>query len=107
MITDLTYLSDFCEGDEAKMQKYIDMFLKSAPTFLGKLEELIKAEDAEGIANHVHGFNTKLTMMGMRETKSLSVEIENGLRDGSTLSEISEKIGTLRGNIEIGINELR
>jgi CheY-like chemotaxis protein len=105
-VTDLNYLREFCEGDEGKMQKYIDMFLKSAPTFLEKLDELIKAKDAEGIANQVHGFKTKLTMMGMKETKELSVIIENSLRDEGTIASINDEIKTYLSQIKMGVDEL-
>lgn len=104
--TDLNYLREFCEGDEGKMKKYIEMFLKSAPTFLVKLEELIKAEDALDMANHVHGFNTKLTMMGMKETKSLSVNIENSLREYGNITSVKDEINTYLSQIKSGINEL-
>jgi signal transduction histidine kinase/DNA-binding NarL/FixJ family response regulator len=37
-ITDLAYLHKFCEGDEVKMKKYIDMYLKSLPVFTERIE---------------------------------------------------------------------
>ena len=105
-VTDMTYLTDFCEGDESKMKKYIDMFLKSAPSFLDKLSEMTKEKDAEGIANQVHGFNTKLTMMGMTESKSLSIEIENSLRDTGDIESVAKKIEQLSAQIQRGVVEL-
>lgn len=105
-VTNLDYLRDFCAGDESKMQKYIDIFLNSAPKFITDLESLIENKDAEGIANHVHGFNTKLTMMGMKESKSRSINIENELRDSGTTEQVSDKVKALIKDVKIGIDEL-
>jgi signal transduction histidine kinase/CheY-like chemotaxis protein len=105
-VTNLNYLRDFCEGDEVKMEKYIGIFIKSTPDFLEKLENLIKKKDTEGIANHIHGFNTKLTMMGMKETKSLSIELENELRDRGNLSVVNERLGILSERIKLAQQEL-
>ncbi|MFT4600143.1 MAG: signal transduction histidine kinase/CheY-like chemotaxis protein [Arenicella sp.] len=109
-ITDLTYLTEFCDADKDKMQKYVDMFLKTAPNFLTDLEALMNAKDGEGIANHVHGFNTKFVMMGMNETKSLSIAIENELREDGDLTDINKKIQLqveiLAKNVTTAIEEL-
>jgi signal transduction histidine kinase/DNA-binding NarL/FixJ family response regulator len=105
-VTNLTYLQEFCEGDSSKMDRYVGMFLKSAPSFLAELKALIKVNDTEGLANQVHGFNTKLVMMGMKEEKGLSVEIENALREGASTEDIAEKIEEIKTKVEKAIVEL-
>jgi len=105
-VTDLNYLRDFCDGDEDKMQKYVDMFVKTAGPFLEKLDVLIETDDSESTANQVHGFNTKLVMMGMKKTKSLSIEIENELRESKALNKSLEKLQTYKSDMKQGLEEL-
>lgn len=106
-VTDLEYLTNFCKGDRSKMKKYIDMFLKGAQALEEQLTTSLAEEDSEAIANQVHSFNTKFIMMGMKETKSLSVAIENELRAGGKVEEVSEKLEFLRADIKSAVQELR
>ncbi|MFT4603065.1 MAG: signal transduction histidine kinase/DNA-binding NarL/FixJ family response regulator, partial [Arenicella sp.] len=105
-VTDLNYLRDFCDGDETKMQKYVDMFVNTAGPFLDMLDELIETNDSETAANQVHGFNTKLVMMGMKKTKSLAIEIENELRENKKLEFSLEKLEFYMSEVKQGLQEL-
>lgn len=104
--TNLDYLREFCDGDEDKMQKYINLFLNSSSKFISELELFVSNNDVESIANHVHGFNTKLTMMGMKSSKTKSVKIENCLRREGSLAEVSELIQELIKDVQNGSAEL-
>src|SRR5690606_24401568 len=73
---DLTYLRNFCEGDETKMEKYINIFLDSVPGMVTKLKEAMVAKNMEEISLLVHTFKTRLTMMGMNKTKYLATSLE-------------------------------
>src|SRR5690606_29468845 len=78
--TDLSYLTEFCEGDQSKMQKYINIFLESVPVFTQKLETALDENNYEEIASQVHGFKTKFVMMGMDMAKELAVQLEADCR---------------------------
>lgn len=73
---DLTYLEGFCEGNKAKMQKYIDLFLESVPILNQKLEIALAENDFGEIASQVHGFKTKFVMMGMEGATQLAAQLE-------------------------------
>jgi len=77
---DLSYLEDFCEGDKDRMKKYINIVLETAPVFIDKLKEAIVANDTGEMASQLHGFRTKLIMMGMHEAKDLADQIELNCR---------------------------
>ena len=68
-VSNLSYLEKFCEGDKMLMQKYINMFIASAPVLIEKLNTALLNNDLEEIASQVHGFKTKWIMMGMTESK--------------------------------------
>ncbi len=106
-ITDLTYLTNFCEGDKERIRKYIDMFLKSAPRVIEKIKVSLEDNDFEVVANHVHGFKTKSMMMGMAETKTLAISIEILCRENLDEELIKEEVSKLITNIEKAVNELR
>lgn len=105
-VTDLTYLTNFCEGDKVRMKKYINIFLTSVPSFTDTINEALAKDDLIEIANQVHGYKTKLVMMGMNDTKDISVKIERQCREGATKEEAKEKIMTLLAHIKQATDEL-
>lgn len=94
--TDLGYLEKFCDGDKSKMQKYINIFLDSAPSLLTKLNTALTESDFTEIASQVHGFKTKFVMMGMTQTKDLAIELERLCRmekpESETIIKNTEKL---------------
>ncbi len=106
-VTDLTYLTNFCEGDKERIKKYIDMFLASTPQVVEKINVAMEENNFVEIANQVHGFKTKCMMMGMRETKDLANTIEHLCRGNNDEILIKEEVSKLITNIEIAEKEIR
>ena len=107
MVTDMTYLYSFCEGNGEKMQKYVSMFLQSAPVFLEKVNAALAADDFEEAANQLHGFKTKFIMMGMKNSGSLSLSLEQQCRSGLKPATIHADIKGLLRDIELAVIELK
>jgi len=105
--TNLAFLEKFCEGDRVKMQKYIQMFLDAAPLFNSKIIEALAAEDYLTIANQVHGFKTKLTMMGMAESKDLGNKIELICRAEKTDHRVQADIEIFLAQIMEAVKDLK
>ncbi len=105
-VTDMSYLKTFCEGDGKKMQKYIGMFLQSAPVLLEKVNTAIAASDFEEVANQLHGFKTKFIMMGMKNTGMLSLLLEQKYRSESRPGTSHAEIKILLADVERAIIEL-
>jgi CheY-like chemotaxis protein len=106
-VTDLTYLTNFCEGDKDRIKKYIEMFLASAPAVVEKIKFALVHGDFEEVANQVHGFKTKCMMMGMTETKDLSNTIEQLCREKPNEEIIKEKVLELITKVKKAEIELR
>ena len=104
--TNLNYLKEFCEGDKEKMKRYIAIFIKSAPVLIDTLSKAIEEADMTKIANQVHGFKTKLVMMGMSETKDLSIRLESLCRKKPKSKEIQDMVEEFKGNINKALVEL-
>jgi HPt (histidine-containing phosphotransfer) domain-containing protein len=106
-VTDLSYLTKFCEGNKEKMQKYIDVYLRSMPAVTDKINTALSNDDFIEIANQVHGCKTKFTMMGMTKAFELSQTIENKCREGNINGELKEDISTLLQIIPQAQTELK
>ncbi|MEI7983961.1 MAG: ATP-binding protein, partial [Bacteroidota bacterium] len=106
MVTDLTYLEKFCEGDRPRMKKYIGMFLAAVPGFREKILTALESANHTEIASQIHGFKTKWVMMGMHETKILADNIEKQCREEIHLNEVTANVMKLLRQIELAKSEL-
>ena len=105
-VTNLNYLTTFCEGNMERMKKYIGMFTSSTPAFLEKMENALSTGNYEEIANQVHAARTKLVMMGMEESKELSIQIEKACRDLSLNEKPIQAIQRLLDQMRKATEEL-
>jgi signal transduction histidine kinase/DNA-binding NarL/FixJ family response regulator len=106
-VTDLGYLKEFCEGDKERMQKYIVMFLASAPYIIDYINIALNNKDYPEIVSQMHGNKTKLVMMGMNKTKDLAAEIEMRCREGKSPDDLKEKVLTFVKQIQKAVTELK
>jgi CheY-like chemotaxis protein len=106
-VTDLEYLNKFCEGDKVQIEKYIGMFLASVPLFLEKINIARNNRDSMEIADQLHGFKTKLLMMGMREAKELAAEIEMKCRQENNLDSVNSMLMKFVQQVETAVSELK
>ncbi len=106
-ITDLSYLRKFCEEDETRMKKYIDIFISTAPIVIEKIQLALANNELIEIANQLHGFKTKMIMMGMNESKDLAMEIEMECRKENLAHNSLENIKILIKQINSSLIELK
>jgi CheY-like chemotaxis protein/HPt (histidine-containing phosphotransfer) domain-containing protein len=105
--TDLLYLSEFCEGDDIKIRKYINIFLSSAGSLVADLKAAVDENNFDEIASRLHGFKTKFVMMGMDEAKEIAMNVELGCRnDSSDKMRIIQDTSTIIELTEQAINQL-
>jgi HPt (histidine-containing phosphotransfer) domain-containing protein len=76
-LTDLNYLKEVCNGDEARMQRYISMYLKSAPSLFEQMAEQLSAGDGEGLSRTAHGLKPQATYMGAQGLLEKLQELEH------------------------------
>lgn len=105
--TDLSYLEKFCEGDKAKMQKYIGIFLKGAPDIIARLQSALSEYNYERIASQAHASKPTFMMMGMHQANELAKELEIICRSNDPQPDIIQKnTTTLIQLVQGGIAEL-
>ncbi|MBK7036119.1 MAG: Hpt domain-containing protein [Bacteroidetes bacterium] len=88
------------------MQKYINMFIASAPVLIEKLNTALVGNDLEEIASQVHGFKTKWIMMGMTASKGLAQIIEQQCRGKEQDISVKENVLKLIEQIQVATKEL-
>lgn len=87
-ITDLTFLRNFCEGDETRMKKYIAMYLDSSPGHLEKIKSAMEQKDYVSLHSSVHVMKTHLNFMGMKSTAETGKEIELVIKEHGDLLKL-------------------
>ncbi len=106
-VTDLTYLEKFCEGDTMRMNKYITMFLDSAPGLTDRIRQAIVEENYAELASQIHAYKTRWIMMGMNEAKDLALLIESACREDGNPDMIKQNTVLLLAQIEAAATELK
>lgn len=92
-VTDLTYLTDFCENNQERMKQYIQLYIQAVPVFNNKITAALHANDTETIAELIHAFKPKWVMMGMHRATTIAGEIEQARENGiENLKEFVEAL---------------
>lgn len=74
--TDLAFLERFCQGDRARMVKYIDLYLAEAPAYFAQLEQALVADDAAQLAAAAHDLRPMMHQMGAPHLMALLTDVE-------------------------------
>ena len=104
--SNLGYLREFCDGNEATMKKYIDIYLKVTPGNLEKIDKAAKEKDYRQLAKTVHAIKAQLNYMGMKETRKLAERIELCAKEQTDLEELPQLINKLQEDCKKSVEEL-
>jgi CheY-like chemotaxis protein len=81
-LINLKFLRDFCGGDEIRMRKYIDMFLKSLPNDIQRIESALEAGDHKTLKTVMHTMKPHFNFMGMHQTRNKADQVEELITNG-------------------------
>ncbi len=104
-IANLDYLYKFCEGEEDRMKKYIQLYLKAVPAFKQKIIAAAEANDMVEMALQLHSFKPKWMMMGMKTTTELGSKMEQLCRENNIAA--FQHLDLLLEQTEQSIEELK
>lgn len=93
---DLRFLNDFCDGDEAQMQHFIQKFLTQYPLEIERLEAALQLEDWESMYQTAHSFRPQLEFVGLKKAAKLALLLEQGARGEITLGELADLLLQLK-----------
>jgi hypothetical protein len=88
----LNFLEQLTGGNQARIQKYLGLFLESAKTSLPKIETALAANDHEELRRAVHTLKPQLKMVGLPQTAEVAAAIEIRLLEGTEPSTLSAEI---------------
>ncbi len=98
MVTDLTFLKDFTEGDEGRTKKYVGMYLKLLPGNIDKIESAMTSRDNETLVKVLHAMRPHLNYMGMKEAAEKASEIEAYVREQENIDRIPAYIKSIHAD---------
>lgn len=81
-MVDLTFLEKFTKGDNAKMKRYISIYLKTAPQIIQEMENNITSHDWEQLRINAHSLKPQADFMGIPKLKNVLIDIENYASQG-------------------------
>lgn len=79
---DLSFLQQFTKGDVRKMERYIRMYLNTAPKTLRQMEQCLRHQDWEQVRIQAHSLKPQVDYMGITELKAVLIEIESEALQG-------------------------
>ena len=105
-VTDLTFLREFTEGDDAQMRKYIRMYLESAPKTLEVINDALARNDYATIKRTVHQLKPHLRFMGMAAAGALAEKIEQLTASGNVPPDFPALLQQLDAACRTSFSEL-
>ncbi len=105
--SDLTFLRSFTKDDAAKISKYVNMFLDSAPKALEQMKTQLAATDWPGLRISAHSMKSQLRYMGMSGAEQYAIGIERSCSELTALEQIPELLTKLSDSMSIAFGELK
>lgn len=93
---DLAYLSDFCDGDEEQVRRFVQKFEAQCPLEIEKLEAAFQQQDRQAIYLAAHSFKPQLEFIGLHEAASIAASLENEARQGVDMDEVGRWLSALK-----------
>jgi hypothetical protein len=100
----LNFLEQLTGGNQARIKKYLGLFLESAKTSLPKIEAALAANDHDGLRRAVHTLKPQLKMVGLPQTAEVAAAIEIRLLEGAEPQALSVEVEKLSEEIRRSID---
>jgi CheY-like chemotaxis protein len=106
-VIDMNFLQQFTNGDLAKQNKYITMFLDNAPKLLAQLHEGLANHDFDMIKISAHSLKPQLSYMGVTEEVSNVFMLEQSAGQKAHQNNIPELVENVERVCNKAFEELR
>lgn len=88
---DLSYLLQFCGGDDKFVREMVQLFVLKAPEDVRLMEHAIQVADYEQLKALAHKLKSSVGFLGMNGTKSVLQAIEDNILEGPIDTSLLEK----------------
>lgn len=93
---DLSYLYDFCDGDEAQVRHFIEKFEAQYPLEIRQLETAFEQQDRKAIYQGVHRLKPQLAFVGLNAAAEVAAELEQGAAGEEEMEALADKFQRLK-----------
>lgn len=104
-VTDLSYLHKMTMGDEEIILETVQVFLKSMPQILIKLQSYCDHQEWEKLAAEAHKIKPNLIYMGIGEAHQLIVNIEDDAKN-QKIEKIEYQVEEFSAICNLALKEL-
>ena len=98
---------DFTKGNQERIEKMVNMFLRDTPLELKRLRQLYIEKNFIELGTLVHAFKAKFTYMGMPHLSDLAKKTEHNAKSLENLQDIDGYLSTLESQSELAYEELK
>ncbi len=106
-VLDMAFLEKFTKNDPAKMAKYINIFLKNAPSQLESLNEHLEAHNWNQLRASAHSLKSQLRYMGVFPLKDTIQTVENNAAEQIALDALPPLVAKVTRITQQAIKELQ
>jgi len=106
-LIDLSFLAEFTKGDQGKMKRYIEMYLKSAPAIIDEIQKEFENKNLENLRLKAHSIKPQAQYMGIITLKEVLIEIEGVIKSGNDNGQLSTLIKKAKAISEKATIELQ
>lgn len=105
-VINVEFLRSFTQNNPAKISKYINMFLHSAPDTLKQMKTQLQAGDFNGLKTTAHSLKPQLAYMGIDSVKESILRIEEYAESGKKPEAIAALINDVEDTCTRAFDEL-
>jgi HPt (histidine-containing phosphotransfer) domain-containing protein len=105
-LIDLSFLETFTKGDQIKMKRYIEMYLKSTPLVVEELFTDLRNKDYESLRLKAHSIKPQAQYMGISDLKECLVRIESTINEGEDYEQLNSLVNEAENINQQAIIEL-
>jgi len=106
-IVDLSFLEKFTKGNKTKLNKYIDLFLQTAPKQLSALQQHLAEKNWKAVRSNAHTLKSQLRYMGIHSLSLTINAVEQSAAKEVALDQIPAWVQEIREVCEQAFVELR
>ena len=99
----LSFLRDFCDGDEVQVRYFLKKFTAHYPQEIEKLASALQMGDRNGMRLAAHGFWPQLVFVGLKNAAHLADAMEKEIQDEFRENVLSDLLTALKNDVEMGL----
>ncbi|MEY4876726.1 MAG: hypothetical protein RL708_1875 [Bacteroidota bacterium] len=106
MVTNLDFLTQFTKGDNAKIKKYIEMYLDTAKQKMEVMKTALQTKEYETLKVAAHTMKSQARYMGITTMEADIVSLEHTCTEQNNLDQLPMLVEKVNHILSQSITEL-